>query len=90
MRKMEEMQVGDVVHFRCKNHPLSGKGVVFMGKEVDGLGEKIRSASEIPEPEEIMDGYTLITMMRYIELTEERVSSHGKADGFEPKDVQGN
>lgn len=34
-----EMQVGDVVHFRCKNHPLSGKGVVFMGKEVDGLGE---------------------------------------------------
>lgn len=27
-----EMQVGDVVHFRCKNHPLSGKGVVFMGK----------------------------------------------------------
>ena len=24
---------------RCKNHPLSGKGVVFMGKEVDGLGE---------------------------------------------------
>ena len=32
-----EMQVGDVVHFRCKNHPLSGKGVVFMGKEVDGL-----------------------------------------------------
>lgn len=25
--------------FRCKNHPLSGKGVVFMGKEVDGLGE---------------------------------------------------
>lgn len=22
-----EMQVGDVVHFRCKNHPLSGKGV---------------------------------------------------------------
>ena len=30
-----EMQVGDVVHFRCKNHPLSGKGVVFMGKEVD-------------------------------------------------------
>ena len=33
-----EMQVGDVVHFRCKNHPLSGKGVVFMGKEVDGLG----------------------------------------------------
>ena len=42
------------------------------------------------EPEEIMDGYTLITMMQYIELTEERVSSHGKADGFEPKDVQGN
>ena len=79
-----EMQVGDVVHFRCKNHPLSGKGVVFMGKEVDGLG------SEIQEPEEIMDGYTLITMMQYIELTEERVSSHGKADGFEPKDVQGN
>lgn len=34
-----EMQVGDVVHFRCKNYPLSGKGVVFMGKEVDGLGE---------------------------------------------------
>ena len=34
-----EMQVGDVVHFRCKDHPLSGKGVVFMGKEVDGLGE---------------------------------------------------
>lgn len=34
-----QMQVGDVVHFRCKNHPLSGKGVVFMGKEVDGLGE---------------------------------------------------
>lgn len=24
-------------------------------------------------------------MMQYIELTEERVSSHGKADGFEPK-----
>lgn len=36
-----EMQVGDVVHFRCKNHPLSGKGVVFMGKEVDGLGEDL-------------------------------------------------
>lgn len=35
----ERCQVGDVVHFRCKNHPLSGKGVVFMGKEVDGLGE---------------------------------------------------
>lgn len=29
-----EMQVGDVVHFRCKNHPLSGKGVVFMGKQM--------------------------------------------------------
>lgn len=34
-----EMQVGDIVHFKCKDHPLSGKGVVFMGKEVDGLGE---------------------------------------------------
>ena len=27
-----EMQVGDVVHFRCKDHPLSGKGVVIHGK----------------------------------------------------------
>ena len=49
-----------------------------------------REDEKIQEPEEIMDGYTLITMMQYIELTEERVSSHGKADGFEPKDVQGN
>lgn len=37
-----------------------------------------------------MDGYILITMMRYIELMEERESSYGKADGFEPEDVQGN
>lgn len=50
----------------------------------------MKKAKDIQEPEEIMDGYTLITMMQYIELTEERVSSHGKADGFEPKDVQGN
>lgn len=52
--------------------------------------EYFLESEEIQEPEEIMDGYTLITMMQYIELTEERVSSHGKADGFEPKDVQGN
>lgn len=27
-----EMQVGDVVHFRCKNHPLSGKRCSIHGK----------------------------------------------------------
>lgn len=57
------------------------------------LPEQVAEAEKPAEKaveEEIMDGYTLITMMQYIELTEERVSSHGKADGFEPKDVQGN
>lgn len=24
-----EIQVGDIVHFRCKNHSLSGKGIVY-------------------------------------------------------------
>lgn len=27
-----EMQVGDIVHFRCKDHPLSGKGDSWVRK----------------------------------------------------------
>ncbi len=56
-----QMQKSSAERKRCSIH----------GKGSGWFREKIRSASEIPEPEEIMDGYTLITMMRYIELTEE-------------------
>lgn len=34
----DEMMVGDTVHFRCKQHPLSGRGTVFL-RTGDGLGE---------------------------------------------------
>lgn len=32
-----EICVGDIVHFRCKNASLSGKGVVFLTDTPDGL-----------------------------------------------------
>lgn len=35
----KEIQVGDTVHFRCKNHALSGKGRVYLdNSNSDSLG----------------------------------------------------
>lgn len=34
----KEIKVGDIVHFRCKNCSLSGKGIVYLSDGKDSLG----------------------------------------------------
>lgn len=36
-----EIQTGDIVHFRCKNFALSGKGIVFLSENADSLGSDL-------------------------------------------------
>jgi hypothetical protein len=37
----KEMMVGDIVHFRCENNALCGKGVVYFAEKPDRLGEDL-------------------------------------------------
>lgn len=40
-RDGREMLVGDIVHFRCKDHAICGKGEVYLAEKPDWLGEDL-------------------------------------------------